>query len=112
MRLNLARLRLRKFLGLADCNHDQYGTLDCVIGGGGSISPGYHLIATLRARTLLGLTGHSRGRYCPGYQLRPYLSSRFLSILSIKCVNWFYWADRAERADRADSKESPVFMGI
>jgi hypothetical protein len=36
----------------------------------------------------------------------------FLSILSIKCRNWFYWADRAERADRAESKESPVFMLI
>jgi hypothetical protein len=36
----------------------------------------------------------------------------FLSILSIKCGNWFYWADRAERADRAESKESPVFMHI
>jgi hypothetical protein len=36
----------------------------------------------------------------------------FLSILSIKCRNWFYWADRAERADRAESKESPVFMRI
>jgi hypothetical protein len=38
--------------------------------------------------------------------------SGFLSILSIKCGNWFYWADRAERADRAESKESPVFMHI
>jgi hypothetical protein len=36
----------------------------------------------------------------------------FLSILSIKCGNWFYWADRAERADRAESKESSVFMRI
>jgi hypothetical protein len=34
----------------------------------------------------------------------------FLSILSIKCGNWFYWADRAERADWAESKESPVFI--
>jgi hypothetical protein len=36
----------------------------------------------------------------------------FLSILSIKCRNWFYWADRAERADRAEIKESHVFMRI
>jgi len=36
----------------------------------------------------------------------------FLSILSIKCRNWFYWADRADRADRAEIKESPVFMRI
>jgi hypothetical protein len=36
----------------------------------------------------------------------------FLSILSIKCGNWFYWADRAERAERAESKECPVFMRI
>jgi hypothetical protein len=36
----------------------------------------------------------------------------FLSILSIKCRNWFYWADRAETADRAESKESSVFMHI
>jgi hypothetical protein len=36
----------------------------------------------------------------------------FLSILSIKCGNWFYWADRAETAERAESKESPVFMRI
>jgi hypothetical protein len=33
----------------------------------------------------------------------------FLSILSIKCRNWFYWAERAERAE---SKEWPVFMRI
>ena len=33
----------------------------------------------------------------------------FLSILSIKCGNWFYWADRAERAE---SKESPAFTRI
>jgi hypothetical protein len=32
----------------------------------------------------------------------------FLSILSIKCGNWFYWADRAERAERAESKECPL----
>jgi hypothetical protein len=36
----------------------------------------------------------------------------FLSILSIKCRNWFYWADWAERAERAEIKESPVFMRI
>jgi hypothetical protein len=36
----------------------------------------------------------------------------FLSILSIKCGNWFYWADRAETADTAESKESPAFMRI
>jgi hypothetical protein len=36
----------------------------------------------------------------------------FLSILSIKCGNWFYWADRAETAERAESKELPVFMPI
>jgi hypothetical protein len=36
----------------------------------------------------------------------------FLSILSIKCRNWFYWADGAERADRAETKESPVSMRI
>jgi hypothetical protein len=36
----------------------------------------------------------------------------FLSILSIKCGNWFYWADRAEAAERAETKESPVFMPI
>jgi len=39
-------------------------------------------------------------------------SDSFLSILSIKCRNWFYWADRAEAAERAESKESPVFMQI
>jgi hypothetical protein len=43
--------------------------------------------------------------------VRPHAQS-LLSILSIKCGNWFYWADRAERADRAESKESPVFMRI
>ena len=36
----------------------------------------------------------------------------FLSILSIKCGNWFYWADRAETADRAEIKEIPVFVRI
>jgi hypothetical protein len=36
----------------------------------------------------------------------------FLSILSIKCRNWFYWADRAEAAERAESKEFPVSMLI
>jgi hypothetical protein len=40
------------------------------------------------------------------------LQHTFLSILSIKCRNWFYWADRAERAERAESKESPAFMHI
>jgi hypothetical protein len=39
-------------------------------------------------------------------------AKNFLSILSIKCGNWFYWADWAERAERAESKESPVFMRI
>src|SRR5580765_5813519 len=39
-------------------------------------------------------------------------TKNFLSILSIKCGNWFYWADRAERADRAESKESPLFTRI
>jgi len=33
----------------------------------------------------------------------------FLSILSIKCRNWFYWADTA---DRAEITESSVFMHI
>jgi hypothetical protein len=37
------------------------------------------------------------------------LAKGFLSILSIKCGNWFYWVDRAERAE---SKESPEFMRI
>jgi hypothetical protein len=36
----------------------------------------------------------------------------FLSILSIKCGNWFYWADRVETAERAEIKESPLFMLI
>jgi hypothetical protein len=36
----------------------------------------------------------------------------FLSILSIKCRNWFYWADRAETAERAEIKEFPLFMRI
>jgi hypothetical protein len=45
---------------------------------------------------------------------RLYVNTCFkvLSILSIKCRNWFYWADRAERADTAESKESPEFMRI
>jgi hypothetical protein len=30
----------------------------------------------------------------------------FLSILSIKCGNWFYWADRAETGERAEAKNS------
>ena len=34
----------------------------------------------------------------------------FLSILSIKCGNWFYWADRAETAEKVEIKESPLFM--
>jgi len=38
--------------------------------------------------------------------------ARFLSILSIKCGNWFYWAERAEAAERAEIKEFPVFMRI
>ena len=42
---------------------------------------------------------------CPGY-------FDFLSILSIKCGNWFYWAERAETADRAEMMESPLFMQI
>jgi hypothetical protein len=42
----------------------------------------------------------------------PSSRKSFLSILSIKCGNWFYWADRAETAERAESKESPVFMRI
>jgi hypothetical protein len=41
-----------------------------------------------------------------------YSSGAFLSILSIKCGNWFYWVDGAERADRAEIKECPVFMRI
>jgi hypothetical protein len=36
----------------------------------------------------------------------------FLSILSIKCRNWFYWADRAETAERAEIKETPLFIRI
>ena len=50
------------------------------------------------------------------YQRRLSISGEnrenFLSILSIKCRNWFYGADRAERADRAESKEFPVFMRV
>ena len=36
----------------------------------------------------------------------------FLSILSIKCGNWFYWADRVETAETAEIKEFPAFMRI
>ena len=48
-----------------------------------------------------------------GQQHNPMLLFKtLLSILSIKCRNWFYWADRAERADRAESKEFPLFTVI
>jgi hypothetical protein len=47
-----------------------------------------------------------------GLTKRCILPRTFLSILSIKCGNWFYWADRAETADRAESTESTVFMRI
>jgi hypothetical protein len=30
--------------------------------------------------------------------------SLFLSILSIKCGNWFYWADRAETAEKGGNQ--------
>jgi hypothetical protein len=42
----------------------------------------------------------------------PADTKSFLSILSIRCGNWFYWADRAETAERAESKETRVFMRI
>jgi len=38
--------------------------------------------------------------------------SSILSILSIKCGNWFYWAERAETAERAEITDSPLFMRI
>lgn len=36
-----------------------------------------------------------------------YVVWSFLSILSIKCRNWFYCIDRTEAAERAKSKEFP-----
>jgi len=55
----------------------------------------------------LGMLGQNRAEDIRASLVRrPEDSSTFLSILSIKCGNWFYWADRAE------SKESPLFMRI
>jgi hypothetical protein len=62
----------------------------------------------------LGVLGEDQGEYTSATHVAaPRRQKRnFLSILSIKCGNWFYWADRAERAERAESKESPEFMRI
>jgi hypothetical protein len=41
-----------------------------------------------------------------------YSSGAFLSILSIKCGNWFYRVDGAETAETAEIREFPLFTAI